>query len=44
MKAINTKVTKSLQPGTSLVCADNSGAKELQIISVRGYKGKRAGF
>ena len=41
MKGISTKVTKGLPVGATLVCADNSGAKELQIISVRGYKGKR---
>jgi large subunit ribosomal protein L14 len=41
MKAISTKVTKGLPVGATLICADNSGAKVLQIISVRGYKGIR---
>jgi len=41
MKAISSKVTKTLTPGTKLVCADNSGAKMVQIISVKGYKGTR---
>lgn len=41
MKAIASSVTAALQKGSSLVCADNSGAKELQIIAVRGFKGKR---
>ena len=41
MKAVSTKVTKSLPVGAQLVCADNTGAKIVQIISVRGYKGKR---
>ncbi len=41
MKAIPTKVTKTLQIGSVLNCADNSGVKKLQIISVRGFKGKR---
>jgi len=41
MKAIASKVVSSLQKGSSLVCADNSGAKQLQIISVMGYKGRR---
>jgi large subunit ribosomal protein L14 len=41
MKALVSKITKSLSVGSYLVCADNSGAKELQIISVRGFKGKR---
>jgi large subunit ribosomal protein L14 len=41
MKAITSKVTKCLPVGAVLTCADNSGAKELQIISVMGFKGKR---
>ena len=30
---------RSLITGSSLICADNTGAKELEIISVIGYKG-----
>ncbi|HDN81796.1 MAG: 50S ribosomal protein L14 [Methanomicrobia archaeon] len=30
---------RSLTTGSSLICADNTGAKELEIISVIGYKG-----
>jgi len=41
MKAINPGITRPLQKGSSLVCADNTGAKELQIIAVIGYKGRR---
>ncbi|MEE9405994.1 MAG: uL14 family ribosomal protein [Candidatus Aenigmarchaeota archaeon] len=41
MKALASKITRGLSVGSYLTCADNSGAKELQIISVRGYKGKR---
>ncbi len=41
MKAISANVTKTLQTGSYLICADNTGAKELQIISVKGFKGKR---
>lgn len=41
MKAISTKVTKGLTIGADLVCADNTGAKIIRIISVKGYKGKR---
>lgn len=33
--------TKTLTQGASLECADNTGAKELGIISVVGYKGTR---
>jgi large subunit ribosomal protein L14 len=41
MKAISSKVSKTLKTGSVIICADNTGAKELQIISVRGFKGKR---
>ncbi len=41
MKAVKAKVTKALPVGSYLECADNSGAKLLQIISVLGYKGVR---
>jgi large subunit ribosomal protein L14 len=41
MKAMAANMTKALSVGSKLVCADNSGAKILQIIAVRGYKGKR---
>jgi large subunit ribosomal protein L14 len=32
---------KALIVGSRLLCADNTGAKEIQIISVMGYKGTR---
>jgi large subunit ribosomal protein L14 len=41
MKGIPTSVRRGLSVGSKLVCADNSGAKILQIISVRGFKGRR---
>lgn len=41
MKGMSTVPVKSLQKGSILTCADNSGAKELQIISIMRYKGKR---
>jgi large subunit ribosomal protein L14 len=41
MKAVRARITKALPVGSYLNCADNSGAKTLQIISVFGYKGKR---
>jgi len=34
------RMARGLPLGASLVCADNSGAKELQLITVFGYKGK----
>lgn len=33
---------RALPTGARLLCADNTGARELQIISVMGYKGRRA--
>ncbi len=41
MKALKAKIPRSLPTGAMLVCADNSGAREVQIISVIGYKGVR---
>ena len=40
MKAVTSKITKMIQLGTKLNCVDNSGAKELDMIAVRGYKGR----
>jgi len=39
MRAIKAKITKALSTGARLECADNSGAKILQIIAVKGYRG-----
>jgi len=39
MKPISAKITRGLQVGSFIKCADNTGALELQIISVKGYKG-----
>lgn len=41
MKGVKASVTRGLNVGSYLVCADNSGAKTVAIISVSGYKGKR---
>jgi len=41
MKDIGSGVTRPLQKGSKLLCADNTGAKELEVIAVIGYKGKR---
>ncbi|HHN81057.1 MAG TPA: 50S ribosomal protein L14 [Methanomicrobia archaeon] len=32
---------RALTTGSRLICADNTGAKELEIIAVLGYKGKK---
>lgn len=42
MKPISAKITKALQAGSYLNCADNTGATLLQIIAVKGYKGVKS--
>lgn len=39
MRAIRAKISKALPKGARLFCADNTGARELEIIAVKGYKG-----
>lgn len=34
------RIARGLPIGATLVCADNSGARELKILTVFGYKGK----
>lgn len=41
MKGVSARVTRALPVGSFVTCADNTGAKLLQIISVVGYKGVR---
>jgi len=41
MRGIAANIAKGMQIGTILRCDDNSGAKELEIIGVKGYKGSR---
>jgi len=41
MRGLRANVTKSIQTGTRLVCADNTGAKELELVSVKKYRGTR---
>ena len=38
MKSVKSSVSKALPIGAELVCADNSGAKLIKIITVKGYK------
>jgi len=40
-KALTVTIPRSLPTGARLFCADNSGAKEIEIITVRGYHGVR---
>lgn len=42
MKPMSAKITKALQAGSYVNCADNSGASLLQIIAVKGYKGVKS--
>lgn len=39
MKPVKARVHAGLATGSMLVCADNTGAKTMEIISVAGYKG-----
>ncbi|MCD6402956.1 MAG: 50S ribosomal protein L14 [Candidatus Aenigmarchaeota archaeon] len=41
MKAVKASVTRGIQVGSYINCADNTGAKVLKVISVIGYKGRR---
>ncbi len=41
MKSVKASVTRGLNVGSYVTCADNSGAKIVAIISVTGYKGRR---
>lgn len=41
MKAVSSSISKGLVQKSRCVCADNSGAKEVEIISVFGSKGKK---
>ncbi|MCD6591132.1 MAG: 50S ribosomal protein L14 [Candidatus Aenigmarchaeota archaeon] len=41
MKAISSKIAYGISTKSLLKCADNSGAKILEVIGVKGYKGKR---
>jgi len=34
------KIAKGVQAGTMLKCADNTGARELRLVQVMGYKGR----
>ncbi|MEM7826674.1 MAG: 50S ribosomal protein L14 [Candidatus Aenigmatarchaeota archaeon] len=40
MKPISARITKGITIGTMLNCADNTGAKVLEVISIKGYKGR----
>lgn len=39
MEAFAADVTRGLEKGSRITCADNTGARELKVISVSGYHG-----
>ena len=39
MEALKADVTKGLSKGSLINCADNTGARELKVLSVSGYSG-----
>jgi large subunit ribosomal protein L14 len=39
MEALSADVTQGLEKGSLVTCADNTGARELRVISVSGYSG-----
>ena len=39
MEAMKADVTQGLEKGSLVTCADNTGARELKVISVDGYSG-----
>ncbi len=41
MEALNADVTPGLEKGSLINCADNTGARELKVISVAGYSGTK---
>lgn len=41
MRALKADVTRGLSKGSVITCADNTGARELRIVSVAGYTGTK---
>ena len=41
MEALKADVTQGLSKGSLINCADNTGARELKVISVAGYSGTK---
>jgi large subunit ribosomal protein L14 len=42
VKPLGANITRTLDIGAELTCADNSGAKRLEIIGVKARKGRRS--
>ncbi len=41
MKALKARVTRGIPVGSVIECADNTGAKKLSLIAVKGYHGRK---
>jgi large subunit ribosomal protein L14 len=41
MEALKADVTQGLEKGSLVACTDNTGAREVKIISVSGYQGTK---
>jgi len=41
VKPVSARIARVIPVGTRMVCADNTGAKILELISVKGYKGRK---
>ena len=41
MEALKADVTQGLSKGSLIACADNTGARELRVISTAGYSGTK---
>ncbi|MEW6528295.1 MAG: 50S ribosomal protein L14 [Candidatus Micrarchaeota archaeon] len=41
MKGLGASITRGLQVGSKIICHDNSGAKEIEIINVLNLRGVR---
>ncbi len=41
MKGIGSRITKGINHGALITCADNSGAKILRVFAVKRYKGRK---
>jgi large subunit ribosomal protein L14 len=42
MKPVTSRISRGLEVGSFIKCADNTGAQMLQIIAVKGYKGVKS--
>lgn len=43
MKALSSKVPKTLEVGSELVCADNTGARILEVVGIKGGRTSKPG-